>query len=138
MAASATPEAGTVLLLDTHALLWWLQDNPRLSDNARRAIAEPTRRVMVSAASAWEMATKVRLGKFPEAQPLIAQFPMLLRKERFQELPISSAHALTAGQLPGPHRDPFDRMLMAQARVENAQIVSVDPIFADYGIAVVW
>lgn len=126
------------LLLDTHALLWWLLDSPELSATARAAIADPTQRVLVSAATAWELATKQRLGKLPEAGDIVTNFSAYLRKQRFEPLPISADHALAAGQLPGPHRDPFDRMLMAQARTESAEVVTTDPVFRAYGVAVVW
>ena len=129
---------GRPLLLDTHALLWWLLDSPELSTSARVAIADPAQRVLVSAASAWELATKRRIGKLPEAGDIVDNLPMYLRKQRFEPLPIGIEHALAAGRLPGPHRDPFDRMLMAQARLEGADVVTVDPVFRDYGVGVVW
>jgi PIN domain nuclease of toxin-antitoxin system len=126
------------LLLDTHALLWWLLDSDELSVAAREAIAEGTHRVLVSAASAWELAAKQRLGKLPEAEYLVRELPRLLRAERFEPLPMKFEHALAAGQLPGPHRDPFDRMLMAQAALEKAQIVTCDPVFREYGVSICW
>ena len=130
--------AGRALLLDTHALLWWLLDSPELSATARAAIAAPGQRVLVSAASAWELGTKYRIGKLPEAQDIVVNFSQYLRKQRFEALPISVDHALAAGQLPGPHRDPFDRMLMAQARIEGVWLVTLDPVFRSYGVAVLW
>jgi PIN domain nuclease of toxin-antitoxin system len=126
------------LLLDTHALLWWLLDSPELSTTARAAIADPAQRVLVSSASAWDLATKQRIGKLPEAGEIVANLPAYLRKQRFEALAISTEHALAAGRLPGPHRDPFDRMLMAQAQIEQADVVTVDPVFRDYGVGVVW
>ena len=126
------------LLLDTHALLWWLLDSPELSLSARQAIADPVRRVFVSAATAWELATKLRIGKLPQAEDIVVNLPQYLRKQRFEALPISVEHALLAGQWPGPHRDPFDRMLMAQAQIEQALVVTLDPVFGAYGVAVVW
>jgi PIN domain nuclease of toxin-antitoxin system len=92
----------------------------------------------VSAASAWEIATKHRIGKLPEAGDVVGQFPAYLRKARFTAFDISVDHALFAGSLPGPHRDPFDRMLIAQARLHSFPIVTIDPIFADYGVRVIW
>ena len=136
--AEARPKSVRTLLLDTHALLWWLLDSPELSRTARDAIAAPDQRVLVSAASAWELGTKYRIGKLPEAQDIVANLPQYLRKQRFEPLPISLDHALAAGQLPGPHRDPFDRMLMAQAQLERAWVVTLDPVFSDYGVGVVW
>ena len=126
------------LLLDTHALLWWLFDDPKLSRPAREAIGDPSRRVYVSAASAWEIATKHRLGKLPEAGDVPTRLPHYVRRARFSPLPVSFEHALAAGALPGPHRDPFDRMLIAQARVEEIAVVTADPIFRDYGVPILW
>lgn len=126
------------VLLDTHALLWWLFDDPKLSRKARKAIADPATEALVSSASAWEIATKHRLGKLPEAGDVATKLPAYLRAGRFTELPISVQHALRAGSLPGPHRDPFDRMLIAQAAIENLPIVTNDPILRDYGVSVIW
>ena len=126
------------LLLDTHTLLCWLLDSPELGAKARAAIGQGEQRVLVSAACAWEIATKWRLGKLPEAGDIVHNLGQYLRKERFEALPITVDHALAAGQLPGPHRDPFDRMLMAQARIEGATVATMDPVFRDYGAAVIW
>ncbi|HXT79107.1 MAG TPA: type II toxin-antitoxin system VapC family toxin [Acetobacteraceae bacterium] len=126
------------LLLDTHALVWWWTDDKRLPPAARSAIAAPDNRVVVSAASAWEIATKHRLGKWPDVTPLIDGFDTHLRRSRFVTLPISSDHARLAGGLDGPHRDPFDRMLIAQAREEAMPIVSGDPVFGSYNVPVIW
>ena len=126
------------LLLDTHALLWWLLDDPQLSVAARAAISAAKRRVCVSAASAWEIAIKHQLGKLPQARDMVENLDGYLRKERFEVLGIGLQHALDAGKLPGPHRDPFDRMLMAQATGESMLLVSNDAVFRDYGVAVLW
>jgi PIN domain nuclease of toxin-antitoxin system len=125
-------------LLDTHALLWWLFDDPKLSRRARAVIAEPENDILVSAASAWEISTKHRLGKLPEADDVAQQLPMYIHKARFSELAISVEHALAAGRLPGPHRDPFDRMLIAQAKQLDVSIITIDPVFRDYGVTVLW
>lgn len=125
-------------LLDTHALLWWLFDDPQLSTKAREVIAEPQNAVLVSAASAWEISTKHRLGKLPEAGDIVPQLSRYIRRARFTELDITIEHALVAGHLPGPHRDPFDRMLIAQARLLQMPVLTTDPVFRDYGITVVW
>ena len=126
------------LLLDTHALLWWLFDDPSLSASARDAIADPDREVLVSSASAWEIATKHRLGRLPEAGDAAERLPHYLRRAGFTVLAVSLDHALAAGALPGPHKDPFDRMLIAQARLENAQVASQDAVFRHYGVPVIW
>lgn len=125
-------------ILDTHALLWWLFDDARLSVTARDAIAAPEHRIWVSAASAWEIATKARLGKLPEAGDVSQRLPHYLRHARFLELPVNIEHSLRAGALPGPHRDPFDRMLIAQSFVTGYPVVTTDPVFSDYGARVVW
>ncbi len=126
------------LLLVTHTLLWWLLDMPDLSANARSAIANSHRRVLVSTASSWELAIKLKLGKLPLATDIVENLPRYLRKERFDILPIGLEHTLAAGALPGPHRDPFDRMLIAQAQLEKLQLVSRDAVFADYAADVLW
>ena len=126
------------LLLDTHVLLWWLLDDPRLTAAARRAISPADCRVLVSSASACEIATKHRLGKLPEIGDIVEKLPRHLRQERFEVLPIGFEHALLAGQLPGPHRDPFDRMLIAQSLKEELHVVTGDAVFAEYGVNVIW
>jgi len=125
-------------LLDTHALLWWLSDDSALSRASRKIIADTKNTLVVSAASAWEIATKVRLGKLPTAASLAADFTGNLDRERFQLLSISVEHALRAGLLPGSHRDPFDRMLIAQAQAENLPIVSKEKLFDAYGLRRIW
>src|SRR5713101_9883728 len=127
-----------ICLLDTHALLWWLFDDPKLSPRARETIARSENEILVSAASAWEISTKHRIGKLPEAGDIVAQFPAYLRKARFTALDVSIDHALLAGSLPGPHRDPFGRMLIAQARLHSLPIVTLDSFFGDYGVNVIW
>lgn len=127
------------LLLDTHALIWWWLDDPRLSATARAALADPGHEVWVSAASAWEIMTKQRLGKLPELPPgLLHGYAPLLRADGFKALSISTEHALHAGQHPAAHRDPFDRLLAAQAELEGAVLVTCDPAFALFGCRVLW
>jgi PIN domain nuclease of toxin-antitoxin system len=125
-------------LLDTHALLWWLSDDPALTRPARKVIADIKNTVVVSAASAWEIATKVRLGKLPTAVGLAADFTGYLGREGFHLLSISADHAIRAGLLPGSHKDPFDRMLVAQAQAENLPIVSNESLFDAYGLRRIW
>lgn len=127
------------LLLDTHALLWWLAGDRQLSRRAKLAIANQANEIFVSAASAWEVATKHRLGKLQHAGPLVVDFGLEMRRQGFLELAVSWRHAQAAGALPGPHRDPFDRMLIAQAREEMMALVSIETIFDGYdGVTRVW
>jgi PIN domain nuclease of toxin-antitoxin system len=126
------------LLLDTHAVVWWWLDDPRLPAKARGAIADSRNTVCVSAASAWELATKNRVGKWPEVETIIREFASLLRRSRFAPLPISVEDARVAGGLAGPHRDPFDRMLIAQSKGEGAALVSCDAVFRDFEVDLIW
>ncbi len=125
-------------LLDTHTLLWWLSDDPALSRPARKIIADIKNTLVVSAASAWEIATKVRLGKLPTAASLAADFAGYVEREGFQMLPISVDHGIRAGLLPGSHKDPFDRMLIAQSQADNLPILSNETVFDSYGIRRRW
>ena len=125
-------------LLDTHTLLWWLSDDPSLSGSVRKIIARTANNVLVSAASAWEIATKVRLGRLPMAADLVRDFAAYLAHESFEPLPITVEHATRAGLLAGPHKDPFDRMLIAQAQAEQVAIISNDGVFDNYGVERVW
>ena len=126
------------LLLDTHAFLWWLAEDPRLSAAARDAVADPSARVHVSAASAWEIATKHRLGKLPGAAVVAADVAAEIAAEAFVALPVTVLHGQQAGALPGPHRDPFDRMLIAQALHEGMTLVSNETAFDAYGVTRLW
>jgi PIN domain nuclease of toxin-antitoxin system len=126
------------LLLDTHAVVWWWLDDPRLPSNARAAIAAIGNTVCVSAVSAWEVATKNRSGKWPDVERIVDEFPSLLRRSRFVPLSISVEHARLAGTLSGSHRDPFDRMLIAQAKEESAALVSCDVVLREFGVDVIW
>ena len=125
-------------ILDTHALLWWLSDDPALSKPARKFIAETKNTAIVSAASAWEIATKVRRGKLPTAADLAADFVSYLEREGFELLSISAEHAIRAGLLAGTHKDPFDRMLIAQAQAEGVAIVTNELAFVAYGVRRIW
>jgi PIN domain nuclease of toxin-antitoxin system len=126
------------LLLDTHALLWWLVGNPRLSRVAADAMRSGEAVVHVSAASAWEIATKHRLGKLPEADAIAADLPGCVADQGFEPLPISFAEAELAGRLAGDHRDPFDRMLIAQALLRDLTLVSGDAAFDAFGVRRLW
>ncbi len=118
------------LLLDTHILLWWLADDILLPAAAREAIASPDNSIVISAATAWEIAIKKAAGRLEAPDDLIEA----LDANDFDTLPISAAHALSAGSLPAHHSDPFDRMLIAQARTEGLKLVSVDSRFAHYDV----
>ena len=120
---------GMSYLLDTHILLWWISNDPKLDATCRAIINNPQNRIFVSSASAWEIATKYRVGKLPEAKELVETYAQTLQRAKFLELAITTAHALRAGSLPIPHRDPFDRMLMAQAELENLPIITTDEAF---------
>ncbi len=125
-------------LLDTHALLWWLSGDPALTQTARKIIAETKNTVVVSAASAWEIATKVHLGKLPTAADLVADFSAQIDREGFHFLAISAEHGIRGGLLPGPHKDPFDRMLIAQSQAENIPVISNESVFEAYGVRRLW
>ncbi len=121
------------LLLDTHVLLWWLADHPALPQVMRAVLADPSTQALVSAATAWEIAIKRALGRldFP-----VDELDIILKDNGFKPLPITTAHAVAAGALPRLHADPFDRMLVAQARCESLTLASVDPMVARYGVTV--
>ena len=126
------------VLLDTHALLWWLADSVQLSRTAYGMISDESNDISVSAASAWEIATKYRLGKLPEAEATALDLAGAIVQQGFEELVITVADAERAGHLPGPHRDPFDRMLIAQALERELMVVSIDSAFDAYGVNRVW
>jgi PIN domain nuclease of toxin-antitoxin system len=132
-------DAGAPLLLDTVAFILWHADSPRLSGDARAALLEaPTRPVYVSAASAFEIATKVRLGKLTVPAAMLQDFPYQVEADGFRLIDVDAASAIRAGQLPGAHRDPFDRLLGAQASALGAAVVTNDTAFAAMGIEVFW
>jgi PIN domain nuclease of toxin-antitoxin system len=119
-------------------LLWWLSDDPELTRNARKIIAEAKNTIIVSAASAWEIAIKVRLGKLPGAASLAADFRGQIEREGFDLLDISADHGIRGGLLPGPLKDPFDRMLIAQSQAENLPMISNERAFEAYGVRRFW
>jgi PIN domain nuclease of toxin-antitoxin system len=126
------------LLLDTHAFLWWLAGDEALPTRARAAIADEINEVFVSAASAWEITTKHRLGKLPGVATIVGELDGAIAGQGFKALPIEVRHGQIAGALPGPHRDPFDRMLIAQAMLENLVLVSNEHPFDAYAIGRLW
>jgi len=129
----------TILLLDTHAYVWALTDPDRLSGRARTAIEAPSNAVLVSAATAWEIAIKHRAGKWPEAEILLAQHDDLTSRLGAQSLDISAADAIRAGSLDWDHADPFDRMLAAQSLLHQAALVTRDAAFGHLrGLTIIW
>ncbi len=124
------------LLLDTHALIWFLTGSDRLSRGAREAIEDPTNVVLASSAAAYEVGIKQRLGRLP--RPVVKELRRIMRRARIAEHPIGFDHAIAASQLPGPHRDPWDRLMIAQAISDGLTVVTRDPVFADYGAPVLW
>ncbi len=126
------------LLLDTHTVLWWLENNPRLGRNAATAIAEIANRCWLSAATVFEIETKHRLGKLTLPGPLQPGWEATLLAEHWEILPIALPHARYAARLPGPHGDPFDRLLAAQAEIENLTLVTCDPAFTGFGTRTLW
>jgi len=126
------------LLLDTHVVIWLFEGNPRLSAPAREAIADDESAVYVSAVSAIEIALKFRSGKLPQAAELAVNFESLMIEYSYAPLPITLRHAQVAGLLPIPHKDPFDRLLIAQAQTEALVLVSNKVIFDAFGVIRLW
>jgi PIN domain nuclease of toxin-antitoxin system len=126
------------LLLDTQAFLWWIAGDAALSELACTEIENANNTVFVSAASAWEIATKYRIGRLPGAAAIASDLAGVLAAQGFVRLPISFAHGQAAGALPGPHKDPFDRMLIAQAMLDNMVLVFNEQPFDSYGVRRLW
>jgi PIN domain nuclease of toxin-antitoxin system len=126
------------LLLDTCTLLWWWSDPNSLSERCLTLLKKPSTTVYISAASAWEISTKYRIGKYPEGGKIIRDWDDRLQIDRFTELYIKSTHALKAGSIPSEHRDPFDRMIAAQGIIEDLPVATPDPAFEALGAAVLW
>ena len=124
------------LLLDTHALIWWLTDSPKLSRAARRAVADPENLVKATAVSGYEIAYKQRFGKLSTG--IAEDLPSALRDARLQAHHVTLDHMIAAGRLPGPHRDPWDRLIMAQAMAGGLTVVTTDSVFRNYGVPVCW
>lgn len=125
-------------LLDTHTVLWATLSPKFLGRTASRIIAKPSNEIFVSAASAWEISTKVRIGKLPGAEALEADFLNIMRIAGYTLLPIDAVSALRAGRFTSQHRDPFDRILAAQALTENIPILSMDTALDGFGIQRLW
>lgn len=126
------------LLLDTHAFLWFHTDDSQLSATARALIADPTNDVLVSPASYWEVAIKVSIGKYPLVVPFEQFWTTGIDGNDFSILPIEIRHADVLSSLPMHHKDPFDRMVIAQALAEQIAVVSADPAFDSYGVTGLW
>ena len=124
------------VLLDTHAFLWWVADAPRLSRRAKKTIAGSP--CLLSIASCWEMAIKASLGHLEMPSPLDRFLQQQIEINGFHLLPVSLEHAAAVRDLPFHHRDPFDRLIVAQARHEEIAVVTVDPVFARYGVKRIW
>ena len=126
------------LLLDTHAWIWWNTGNPRLGRALVDRIAGHGDTVFVSAACVWETVTKHRLGKLPDAEPFVADIEAVIDQDGFERLPITTLHAAAAASLNHPHKDPFDRLLIAQALSEGLTLVSNEALFDSFGVARLW
>ena len=126
------------LLLDTHAVIWWYQGNVKMSAAARKVIEEERSTVLVSVVSAFELTTKYRIGKLPEVAKLLDDLAGYIAAQGFEVLPLSLEHAERAGKLDIPHRDPFDRLLIAQAQVEQALFVSNETLFDRCAVRRLW
>lgn len=126
------------LLLDTNIVLWWFADDPALHGHVEALIDDPQNTILVSAASAWEICTKVRIGKLPSGRALCDDFSGYLQRNHFEPLAITVEHGRLAGRMGGAHKDPFDRMLAAQALIEDVAVVTNDAAFSEFGVKLVW
>jgi PIN domain nuclease of toxin-antitoxin system len=126
------------ILLDTHVILWWWAEPEKLSSRVMTLVKDPANTIVVSAASAWEISTKHRIGKLPQGGRIMQEWVDRLRIDRFVELTIHSVHAIRAGSIPSDHRDPFDRIIAAQSILEEYPVVSVDPSISSLGAERIW
>ena len=126
------------VLLDTSTMLWWFAGDAKLSTTARNVLSDDDTIILVSAASAWEICAKVRIGKLPTGHDLCENFLNIMTEHQFEPLAITVEHGRLAGRMAGAHKDPFDRILAAQALVENVPLVTSDPAFVAFGVKVVW
>ncbi len=131
-------ERDVKVLLDTHALVWWLEADRRVSPTVRNVLGDPMTVAFISAVSGWEIATKVRIGKLQMSLAIVTDFPAEMARIGYHPLPVSLAHGHRAGGLSGPHMDPFDRMLAAQSLMENLPLITVDPAFQQFGVSTIW
>jgi PIN domain nuclease of toxin-antitoxin system len=126
------------VLLDTHALIWWLDADQRLSPRVFKLLSDNETQSYVSAVSTWEIATKQRIGKLKFDRVLFSNLPAALVRSGFLALPISLAHGYRAGQLEGDHKDPFDRMIAAPSLMEDLPFVTIDGAFKTFGVDTIW
>lgn len=126
------------LLLDTHAWFWWTMDSPRLPPRAKAMIADRANVILLSAVSIYELVRKFHLGRLPEMEPLVEGVEDRIDQQGFERLAVTTAHALKAASLVGEHRDPFDRLLIAQSLIEEAPLITNEVLFEDYGVIRVW
>jgi PIN domain nuclease of toxin-antitoxin system len=126
------------VILDTHAFLWWITDDRRLSSGARQAIANPGNELLLSVASAWEIAIKTRLGRLSLPESADRFIPDQLSRNGISSLPIQVRHALYTARLPPIHRDPFDRLIIAQCVLEKVPIVTRDKVIPTYKVDTIW
>jgi PIN domain nuclease of toxin-antitoxin system len=126
------------MLLDTHTFVWWAADDPRLSRRARRLLADPANGLLFSAASAWELVIKNQAGKLTLPEPVASYLPSRLSWYAIESLPVELRHVLGVVELPLHHRDPFDRLLVAQSRLERLPIVTADPLITQYQVETIW
>jgi PIN domain nuclease of toxin-antitoxin system len=126
------------ILFDSHALVWFLRGDKAFPARLRVELESPETEFVISAVCIWEIATKVRIGKWREARDVIATLDRLLKGVAYLELPITLEHARTAGSYAWRHRDPFDRLLVAQSQIEGLPLVTADPVFRAFGTSVLW
>ena len=126
------------ILIDTCVLIWWFDSDSRLTARVRQLLGSPDNQVHVSAVSAWEIATKSRISRFANQLPVIAQLHEAMRLAGFLHLAVTWAHGARAGRLPGPHKDPFDRIIAAQSLIGEMPLVTSDSAFHDFGVPVIW
>ncbi|MCS6845749.1 MAG: type II toxin-antitoxin system VapC family toxin [Caldilineales bacterium] len=125
-------------LLDTHAFLWWITNDPRLTARVQKTVQNPGNLIFLSAASGWELAIKASIGKLHVSQDLDTFISEQLTLNRIDVLPVLMSHALFVRKLPAHHRDPFDRLLVAQSLVEGMPLITSDPLIAKYSVQVIW
>lgn len=126
------------ILFDTHVYFWWVTDDPKLPQRVRVRLEDQENELIVSAVVPWELATKTRIGKWPSALRALDEMDEIVAANGVLPLPVSLAHARLAGLLPGDHRDPFDRLLAAQAEIESVPLVTADPAFREFGTKILW